>query len=479
MKKVFSVIFLIAALFITSCGAAPVELLDFIGDETGGYDFGGVEITISSNQISSAAGDATEIYNKIFYDTNTIFGDAILGRISDIEKGINVTISLDESKRDQIRMLMMAGSLESDIVSYTEYNDMQNFAAAGYLLPITDFSDIIDLTETEKYGGANVLEAAMINSVPYAVQPVSWPGWEAAECYVLAYNRDLFEGNSVTDPQEFYENKTWTWDTFESEYLAKVNIETSLGKVPVLGTGPVPLFYGLSYSNDVQYVQRNSNGDYVVNATPNELIEALEEGRAWISTYGSNIDLSAGFWDFNLYSNSQALMTLTAPEQVINGILAFNVDFMSGIMPFPCGPSMEYGIWGQAIQRIRGFGITNTSEEPEVAAHVISMLFEPFDDTVGTREDYYNTYVFEEESYDTEIYFELIKNTRYDYTFNGGADLFRTITNSLASVLRAQTTVTEAVQTYTGAIESIAKEHILPNYDYMYKNYYAERDANK
>ena len=169
-------------------------------------------------------------------------------------------------------------------------------------------------------------------------------------------------------------------------------------------------------------------------------------------------------------------MTLTTPEQLIYGGLAYGVDFMSGLMPFPCGPSMEYGIWGQAIQRIRGFGITRTSDEPEIAAHVLSMLFEPLDKYIGTREEYYNTYVFED-SLDTEIYFEITKNTRYDYTFDGGSDLFRGVTNNLSGVLRAQSTVSEAIQSYAGAIEAIAEEHILPNYDYMYKNYYSVRDA--
>ncbi len=477
MKRIIAIFILSALLLVSACGAAPVELLDFLGEDFGGYDFGGAEITISSFHIIPAENSDVGAFNKLFFDANTIFGDAMLDRMATIERDLNVSLSFETRARDQLRMLLMANTLDADIINYTEYGDMQNFASAGYLLPITDFADIIDLSQTEKYGGANVLEGAMINSVPYAVQPVSWPGWEAAECYVMAYNRDMFSENSLVDPQEFYENKTWTWDTFENEYLAKINIETSLGKVPVLGTGPVPLFYGLSYSNDVQYVQRNAAGDYVVNATPKELVEALEEGRSWVTTYGSNIDLSAGFWDFNEYMEERALMTLTAPEQLIYGGLAYGVDFLSGLMPFPCGPSMEYGIWGQAIQRIRGFGITRTSEEPEVAAHVISLLFEPLDKYVGTRTEYYDTYVFEANTYDTEIYFAITENTRYDYTFDGGSDLFRSITNSLASVLRAQSTVSEAIQGYTGAIESIAEKHILPNYDYMYKNYYSVRDS--
>lgn len=477
MKRIISIFILSAILLISACGAAPVELLDFLGAETNGYDFGGVEISISSTYIMPADNSDVGAFNKLFFDANTIFGDAILDRAEAIEKNLNVTLNFKNHARDQVRMLLMANSLDADIVNYIEFGDMQNFAAAGYLLPITDFADIIDLSQTEKYGGANVLEGAMINSVPYAVQPVSWPGWEPAECYVMAYNRDMFSENSIVDPQEFYENKTWTWDTFENEYLAKVNIETSLGKIPVLGTGPVPLFYGLSYSNDVQYVKRNAAGEYVVDATPAELIEALEEGRSWVTTYGSNIDLSAGYWDFNEYMDERALMTLTAPEQLIYGGLAYGVEFLSGLMPFPCGPSMEYGIWGQAIQRIRGFGITRTSSEPEVAAHVIAQLFEPFDDYIGSREEYYDTYVFASDSYDTEIYFAITENTRYDYTFDGGSDLFRSITNNLAGVLRAQSTVSEAVQSYSGAIESIAEEYIFPNYDYMYKNYYSIRDA--
>ena len=477
MKRIIATILLAVMVLVTSCGAEPPVLMDFLGPQTDGNDFGGVTIKINSDTNSEAEDDSGSkkgfIGTVLRYDLETTLGDAIMQRTEAVKKALNVNIEYEwEVDRETARMKLMSGSWDADITSYTGFGGMQDFAAAGMLHPIADF-DIIDLNETWKYGGPNVLEGGMVNSVPYSVQPVSWPGWEPMECYALFYNRDIGSTNGITDPQEFYENQTWVCDTFESEYLAKVNITSGSEKIPCMATGVDPLYYCLTYSNNVQYVEMGADGAFRVNATPPELIEALEEGRSWLSEYADNFDLTAGYWDHDNYDDGYGYMTLASPGTIVTGSLAYEVDFFSGIMPFPCGPSVEYGRWGQAIQRIEGFGIPISSKEPEVAAHVISELFEPFDEYIGTLEEYYSSMTFEEGTYDTEIYTSLDDYSKYDYTFAGGSDLMRGVNNNLASVLRSSKGVAEAIQSYSGQITVIAEKYILPNYDYMYNNYYA------
>lgn len=477
MKRVIATILLAVMVLVTSCGAEPPVLLDFLGPQTDGNDFGGVEIIINSDFNGEAEDDSGAkkgyLGTVLRYNLETTLGDAISQRTDAVESALNVTIKYEyEVDRETARMKLMSGTWNADITSYTGFGGMQDFAQAGMLYPITDF-DIIDLTETWKYGGPNVLEGGMINSVPYSVQPVSWPGWEPMECYALFYNRDIGDMNGITDPQEFYENETWVWDTFESEYLAKVNISGGSERIPCLATGIDPLYYCLSYSNNVQYVEMGADGAFRVNATPPELIEALSEGREWVTNYADNMDLSAGYWDHDEYEEGNGYMTLASPSSIVTGSLAYEVDFFSGIMPFPCGPSAEYGRWAQAIQRIEGFGIPVSSDEPEVAAHVIANLFEPFDEYIGTLEEYYSSMAFQAGTYDTEIYTSLDDYSKYDYTFAGGSDLMRGVNNSLAMVLRSSKGVSEAVQAYVGQITSIATTYILPNYDYMYNNYYS------
>ena len=95
MKRIFSIIILSAILLVTACGAAPVELLDFIGADTEGLNFDGAKITLSSFHVMPAENSEVGAFSKIFFDLNTIFGDAILGRIDEIESGLNVSLSFD------------------------------------------------------------------------------------------------------------------------------------------------------------------------------------------------------------------------------------------------------------------------------------------------------------------------------------------------------------------------------------------------
>jgi len=467
MKKIITALMLAVALFITSCTTAAPELLEFIKSRDGSVDYNGVKVIIHSE--GNEMNDNDTAWKRVLsYDTNTQYGDAINDRIAKIEENLVVDIVLDtdSSGSETMRMKLMAGTYMADLVNYTDFGGMQNFASAKLLYPITDFSDYIDLSETWKYGDANVLEGGMINSVPYSVQPVSWPNWQATGISSIIYNLDIMKENAITDPHEFWENENWTWDNFEEAYLKGVTL--SKEGMWVFSASEKMYFYGLAYSNDVQYVSVGSDGSYVVNSRPQELFETLQTGARWYAEYRDKMDLFSAFWEHEDFDEGMAFMTISSAT-----LAGTHEDVSCGLMPFPSGPSNTYGMWAQAFDRIQGFGIPVSSFNPDIAAHVLSELFEPFDEYIGPIEDYFREMIFMTDL-DAEIYMELISDARYDYTFDGGSDLMRAVNNNFSGAMVQGRSPGEALDLYSNAVLSIVEKHALPNYDYMYKNYYSE-----
>ncbi len=473
MKKVTRLIaILLLSAMMVSCGGTAVQLPDFINETKFATDFDGYVIDL---YFDGESDDDDE--NHLFgWESNSIEEGAMLTRMDNIEKDYNCTIIPHyDLSRENARLKMQSGFFDGDLVYYSGFGGMQDFAKAKMLYPLTDFPDQIDLSDSEKYGGANVLEGAMIDGKPYAVQPLYWPGFQALDCFFVVYNSDEFAANGLTDLHEFYENETWTWDTYEKELLeaaANLNLETSEGIMPTLYTRDSNLFSCLMYSNNTQFITKTSSGTNLVNPYPTEFATALETGVSWLNTYGKTIDLSAGFWELDDFLEGNALTTLATSTAVTTGGVAYNDkgSFIHKIMPFPCGPNAKYGQWAQYMQRIEGFGIPVTCPEPEIAAQVLSLLFDPLEE-LGDLRDYYSGYTFNTEL-DAEIYFNAGQFVRYDYTFDGGSDLGRTVSNYFGGVLGSTRSAQEAMEAYRDAMITFIENHMLENFDYMYENYY-------
>ena len=123
---------------------------------------------------------------------------------------------------------------------------------------------------------------------------------------------------------------------------------------------------------------------------------------------------------------------------------------------------------------MKGIGIAKASEEPNIAAHVISLLLEPFEDFGGRNglEDFYNTSVFLSET-DTQIFFDIMDNVRYDYPFWDQSDIGRQMAYDFSKAAVSGKSATEAFEKHKHLIEKMVYDYILPNYDYMYEHYYS------
>ncbi len=474
IKKLLAILLLFVMVLTTACSGDPAVLLPFIDGNDTKVDYEGYKF----QYFWDGGSTYDEAKSILGYDKNTQQGEAMLKRIADIKDEINVEFVFNYTyDYSSYQTAALSGTVKADAFSYSYMNAMQMLANAGFLYPITDFSDYIDLSDTDKYGAANVLEAGMINSVPYAVLPCFWPGYQPLDSYILVYNKDMTIPNGITDFHEFWENETWTWDTYETEFLDRAYVKRSDGYLYAMSMVPIQYFSALLYSNNVQFVTRNDAGENIINPYPDSFVTVYEKALEWATEYKDTIFFESGVQSIDNFMDELSMVGLAGAGEVTTGTVAYDAKFDYGLMPFPAGPDAPYGVWGQYMQRINGIGIAKASEEPTIAAHTLSLWFEPFEDFGGRAGlyDFYNTNVFLTET-DTEIYFALMENVRYDYTFWEQSDVGRQVHSDFGTAAKNGVGVSEAMEKYRNTINELVYENIEPNFNYMYENYYYQFD---
>ena len=463
-KRILATLALAATVFTTSC-AEPATLMDFMPQS---YD----SLNLNGTKISWAWAKGGE--EHAYYEWGTPQYDFLIEKIDAIENELNCEIEaiIDEDKvnMDAIKIKMMSGTPSHDIITAGGTSDL---AVGGLIYSLTDLSDYIDLKSTTKFGPLTAQEAYMYNGEVYGVIPAQWPGFEPMGGYVIAYNRDLFKENGLTDPHEYYENETWTYNTFENEFIGKSNIQDNEGNpVDVLLLHESNWYQALIHSNQVQFVEKQSDGTLVANPYSSSFINAMTWGENLVDNYRDKLNFE-DTRDIESYRLGLNLSTLAYTQAFTTGNIAYNDlgNFESGLMPFPCGPDATYGEWTSCMVHIYGFMIPITSVNAEASAMVIDRLAEPFETFGGDAGllEYYKDNIFMNEL-DAEIFVEISKNTSYTYA-NVAGSLGTDVRSGFQDVLyNANTSITTAMDRYRDMLTELIEEWMIPNYEAVYGN---------
>jgi|GEM_PF-5750525 len=466
MRKIISIILLLTfALTFVSCSEAEEIVPEYIpmGDEV---DFGGTEFTYLTEEQEAFIGvkEGTYVY------------DCVMERIDAIEQKLNCVLNIEhapsvDSHAGSCRAIISAGLYPADIMDFRSSNNTAVLAYAGFLYPLTDVSDIINYEDTFKYGSPSVLECAMLNGVPYAVQPASWPGFPDSQCFFISYNRDKISSEGLTDPHEFYESKTWTWDTFETVLRDYTSTDSSDSYIALAGNSRAFSQLAL-FSNGVKYA------DYIDGVLKTDIYESkVVTAINWIqkifNDYSDCIKKDVDYWNVGEFIAGQSMMSFVSGAMAYNSDLQYNCDFVFGLMPFPCGPDAVYGEWANWREELYGVCMPVTTPEPTASAHIISELCEPLEE-FGTNLDdlkaYYSDYVFSSKL-DTDIYFEVGNYGRYIYWQVGGVELAGAIADEYSSKSAQQ-----LIDMYGAEMESMIEKYISPNFEnYMYEHLYKNK----
>ncbi len=471
MKKFLSAILvsIFALTALTACGGTEITLLDFIGASTEGVDLEGRTMVFIGETFAEEALIDEQV------KANTTLYDCILERFEEINKRYNCNISYQTfaegaAYEERFAALIYSGACPADIIYGDSDSKLQVFTEAGFLTPLTSVKDYLDYEDSAKFGTAGLLEAAMVNGVPHAVQPCYWPGFQNNYDYVLVYNPTLTTEQGLPDLHEYYENGTWTWDAFspmienynkagEDEVYATMTVKEAFAKMAIASNGV----------KGVDYIDGVLRSDI---STP-KAIRSVEWMQDLLTNNKENILLKDN-WELDEFIDGRVMTALTSTPNVTGGKLQYESSIKFGIMPFPSGPDATYGEWAQYTASIRGFAIPFNSEATEASARIINDLCEPFEDFGGEAglADYFNTNVFFS-PIDTEIFLSLGENIRYTYWRTGTnlQLLFTEIANryDLASA-------TEILSGFEPKLQDFIDNLLKANYEnYLHEHLYGDK----
>ncbi len=464
MKKAISIILLSALVLtiFTSCTSSGITLLDFIDPEGSTVNMYGKTVTISSE---------SDYKDSLFEQkANTEMYDAIIDRLNNIEQKYNCNIEHVEHAGNptvikNMMSLAATGDSEIDVLYGHGYNKLGKLAYAGILYPLTDLQDYIDYTNSEKFGSAGLLEAAMINGVPYAVQPVQWVGFANSFAFHLVWNTEKFIQFGLPNLHEYYENKTWTFENFEN--LFKSYSAVAADDVDLIAFQQGYFALTSMYANGVKMCDYDGSEFYCDIGTDKALY-AADWALNIMNTY-EDIITYVGSWESDGFVNETVLLQ---PVQVADATLnlPYNAEFQFSLMPFPSGPDATYGEWANLVEAIRGFAVSKFSDVPDAAALIINELCEPFTEVTPTGlADYYRELVFYN-PIDVDILLDVGKYTRNFYSVDN-----ETLWN-FKDAFHGNQTAAQIINTYKGQIEGLVEEYIRPNFEgYVYDQLYGNK----
>lgn len=435
-------------LLLTSCSGNAVSLMEFMDRDTGKPDYDGVTITFDY-----------EMEEKIlcYTDDNSPQADAVRRRLADIEENLNVTFAHVDKVSVEI---LLSGYCPADIIYRSGGSSLVDFAYGLFLEPMTSFPEYIDLDDTDKYGTAGATEAALYKGVPYGIQPTLWPGMQGLECFFVAYNKDMLLTLGLTDLHEYYENETWTWDTFLNLLTAADPIVSE--NVQTFHAHPDYLLNTIFMSDGFDFIEVK-DGKSVLNIYSDDAVHSLEFYKSLLGF--ENVAIESERWDITDFVEGNALMTMATAKNVTIGDIAYETDFNYCIMPFPAGSDIQYGKWAQSVTRISGFGILRGSSNQQVSAHVLSELFEPFEEfgtTMDELKQYYASSVFITDL-DADIYFAVDDYVRYDYD---DLDFLESFTGAIANSLSTgSSSPSELLQKYESVARTYYEKYLKENLD--------------
>lgn len=466
MKKVIAFLLTVLIVFaMVGCSTSPTEnpepLPPMLSDTTEEeYDLYGYQC-VMYYQPGTLYGP-----NTIFwYRAGTSFYDIAAKRLADIKKNLNcdfVTIYYDDSGRliSDIAKAQATLAGSPDITIQCIYTNVKNLCRGGLLLPLDEFGDLLPIHDESVYGPANIQEPALFNGHPYMVIPYTHPERQLLQDYFLTFNETLFAEYNVPDLRSVYEQKQWTWDYFKgflSDYTVKEQDKTVI--YGLASCDFLPNF--VLASNGFKLAYKDESGNYVSGTTAPNVLQSIDFIRELKTNYK---DCIVDCYDFQY-----------AVDKMINGNAYFCINQLAnlistiqyeverfGVLPFPYGPSGEYGK-SLSDPEIFGAGICTSSDEPDGVARILNAYCQPFDEypTADSALEIYKMMFFDER--DISTLKELTKTVRYLYW---GGEGHAYLCNAIETYATSKSSE-EIVASVSGIMEQVVEDFILPNVDYV------------
>ena len=435
--------------FLSACGGTEATLLDFMpANDDGVLDFNGEKF------ITTGGWDIFYIEEEENLDT--LNSDRKLYRTAQVEKALNVDIveefNVQSEDSGYYFTLYVSDNLPYHISpQYGTPNPVYDMYKSGMLEPLENIS-AIDLSDEEFYGTAEGRRAVTFEGKTYAHMGGS--DEEGTDRGYLAYNDLLIKQFGVADPQELLEQGKWTFETF-AEMLPLVS-DLSDPDIPIYALAvyddPQMLSFCAVFANGGQVVKQNENGKYVFALEDKESMEALQ----WVYDLHTTSEIYHESYPSKQFKRGQATFYLGRSWDIQNALNEdSNVEEFYYI-PFPYGPSGEYGVSTASYASEEGGIVFFNNNDTDFAGKVFD-YWTRFDDYPEElqldKTDYaLSNNFWSQASYDN--YIKAYTVFEYDYFSQIGSELYNKFAADLHKATIGTKNFSEVFDSYRVSIQA-------------------------
>jgi len=447
--KITAFVVFLALLLVSCAQQSDTEVFDeaLSEFEGGGYDLSGKTFSFGSHWIE-------EYELELGYSDS---GDKMLARYKDVREHFGITFNLlDTTHCEASKILGYAAS-----GYYEEIPDVMDVAGdqaysmykSGMLFPFDEMTTI-DINDS-KFGNVNfIATGSSWGGHRWAIYPYNWQMIPQYIGTVIFNNSNLRQYGHSNEPYELIENGGWTWSNYRKilEDLQTQNPE----ETPMT----FDQFHWLCQTAVL------SNGGQIVDESKEVPTLAL----------GSSKATAALEWVADLYANKLARPfgsdyysltngTTFCYDQSYHATLVETEDSYClsledyGLVPFPWGPSGEYGSCTSLIHTNRRFICANalSGNDMDEVGIVIDYLFEPLDgDEKEAWKNTLNYTLLHEE--DVKNYIWMCENVTFLHECDFGS-MSSKINEGLKSVVMGSSSVSEFIESVETATNTNLEEN--------------------
>lgn len=461
MKRIVSVVLLVVMLFaFAACGGNEENPS---GTSTGDYDFDGATITIYCDE-NTGSGDDNE--NFLSYASSSVEAETLQERIAQMEEDYNCTIEVTTVATDiekQVSSLIASNSKGSVDIIFARSYYLRKWGNADYLVDVNEYSDIVDYTDSFRWGTKNTLELLTCNGKMIGVTPACFVDQLPPFYYVIVSNDKLVMDAGFLDPNVYLEEGTWNRDTFIQ--MIDECTDASRG-IYGLDTG-VETFLTLSMLSNGAKIYDETTGRTGFRGTA--AVNGLSWGVDVLNNHSASIYLNDDFHEM-LYAGNAALGTCDAVET--SKTVAKNTSISDStnntgfsILNFPYGPDVseedEANVaCGYISTTLNALCIPIIASDVEMSAVVMETLFRPLDiyPDFESLKAYYKNSIYWDDN-DVELIYSLAEKAEYNYWVEGFSNVLDTIannamTNGANAALESVVNTIDNMLTQNGIIEN-------------------------
>lgn len=456
-------IFVLISALLVCCTSSDETEKELEYDEAAEAGLNGYTCLIHQNvSVHSNIDRNNAMLSPFGFAAETVQVDEAVKRISDIEEelGCDIVLQSISTGSSVLAYDQLAGSYQAEAIYADNQGTSTDLMNMSALFPLDDVSTM-DLSDS-KYGGPNILECHARNGIVYGVCPVKWLFKQPITIGVFVFNNDLCNRFALDNPSELLETNSWTWDALENilvshtiddgnhQYTALACRFFDFIKLSVFGNGCIPAYY-------------DSLGEIATDITSDKAMEAydwckkLATDYGYCFTYGTqNVD-----WGETTAAliNEQSMISLTA-NWVVYDNFVWKLNNLT-MMPFPSGPSTEYGNWSSVMETTDCMAIYLQARDPEACGMVISRLYEGMESTPD--EDALCKYLSDHvvnTMQDARILLNLYKYGKYTYWYGTDADSYW---RNFVDGQIVKKSIAQLIQSKEGVLKNILNKYVAPN----------------